>query len=748
NNFLTTVYQPNSSSKIGIANIDVSTGDFNYSEISNNLLKDELTRIQPSEIVVCTTEMSNILKNTQLENNPTITMFDAFYFEKKEALKVLKEHFEMVSVEGFGGKGKVLGKVAAGAAISYLKSLQNDNLNHITSLKQYSLDNCMQIDESARRNLELFKSIRYNSKHGSLIQILDKCKTAMGSRLLVNWLQNPLLELDEIEKRLEVVQILRINFDMNDEIRDILDTIGDLSRIITKVATKRIMPRELIALANYLDKAPQIESIISDIPARMTRQLITNIEDYSSIVALINKAIIDNPANTITDGNIISDNYHNELDELRQISRDGKSWIARLESEEKKKNNISSLKIGYNKVFGYYIEVTKKHKDKIPDHYIRKQTLVNSERYISPELKEYEAKVLGAEERIKAIEYELFLEIREKLFGQVSLMQSFVHIVSNLDVLCNFAYISYKNNYNQPSFNEEGIIDIKDSRHPVIEKLLQNEEFIPNDVFLNKSDHQIELITGPNMAGKSTYLRQIGLNVVMAQIGCFVPAKSANISICDKLFTRVGASDNLAMGQSTFLVEMLETASILNSATPDSLILLDEIGRGTSTFDGLSLAWAIVEYLHNNSRVAAKTLFATHYHELTELENILSGVKNYNIAIKEWKEELIFLRKIKRGGADQSYGIQVAKMAGVPNKIIHRAKQILKNLEEQELSPQGMVCKVRKEKSLQITIFDTILEKSEEKASLIDEILDLDINRMSPMEAFQYLIDLQKKIDN
>ena len=748
NNFLTSLYKSAKTNKIGIANIDVSTGDFNYSVISDTLLSDEIARIQPAEIVVGDSDFYDVLTKTQFENKPTISLFDSFYFEEKEALEILKEHFEMISIDGLGGNGKSLGKIAAGASIAYLKSLHNDNLKHITSLKQYSIDNFMQIDESARRNLELFKSIRYNSKIGSLIQILDNTKTPMGSRLLSEWLQHPLMDEDEIQKRLEVVQILRTNFSLNEEIREVLDSIGDLSRIITKVGTKRIIPRELIALANYLSKAPEIEKILQEIPARIIKELIGKIEDYSGIVALINKAIIDNPANTITDGNIINDNYHKELDDLRQISRDGKSWIARLEAEEKKKNNIPSLKIGYNKVFGYYIEVTARHKDKIPEHYIRKQTLVNSERYISPELKEYESKVLGAEERIKNIEYELYIEIREQLFEHVQLMQSFVHIISYLDVLSNFAYIAYKNNYSRPSFNTEGLIEITDGRHPVIEKLLDQEDFIPNDVFINDSDHQIELITGPNMAGKSTYLRQIGLTVVMAQMGSFVPAKSANISICDKLFTRVGASDNLAMGQSTFLVEMIETATILNSATPNSLILLDEIGRGTSTFDGLSLAWAIVEYLHNNPKVSAKTLFATHYHELTELENILTGVKNYNIAIQEWKEKLIFLRKIKRGGADQSYGIQVAKMAGVPQKIIKRAKHILKNLEEQELNPQGLVNKTRREKNLQITIFDSILEQTEEKNSLLNDVSNLDLNQMSPMDAFQFLIELQKKIQD
>ena len=470
---------------------------------------------------------------------------------------------------------------------------------------------------------------------------------------------------------------------------------------------------------------------------------------YNTTLKTIDEAIQEDPPLVITDGNIIKNGYDNNLDELRGISRNGKSWIAKLEESERKKTGISSLKVNYNKVFGYYIEVTKTHKDKIPDYYIRKQTLVNSERFISPQLKEYESRVLGTEERIKNLEYEIFCQIREKLHKSILLMQQFEKVIAILDVLSNFAVIAYKNNYCRPVFNEQNYLKIVGSRHPVIEHLLDKEPFIPNDVTMDNQNNKIALITGPNMAGKSTYLRQIGLVVILAQSGSFVPAESADLPIFDKLFTRVGASDNLAMGQSTFLVEMLETANILNSATPNSLILLDEIGRGTSTFDGLSLAWAIIEQLHNNPKISAKTLFATHYHELTELENILPGVKNYNIAVKEWNDKIIFIRKIERGSADQSYGIQVAKLAGVPNAVIKRAKQILVNLEEHELSPQGLSAKTRKQiarNTNQLDIFDAIFEKADQKNEILEEIKKLDVTNLTPMQAIQKLSELKDKL--
>jgi len=452
---------------------------------------------------------------------------------------------------------------------------------------------------------------------------------------------------------------------------------------------------------------------------------------------------------TITEGNIINDNIHSELDELRKISKDGKGWIASLEDSERQNTGINSLKIGFNKVFGYYIEITNNHKDKVPEDYICKQTLVNCQRYISPILKEHESRVLSAEERIKNIEYEIFCELRKTLSEKVNILLEYVDIIAQLDVLSNFGFISWQNNYTKPVYNNTGELILNSCRHPVIEKLLTEEQFIPNDVFLNEKDFKIALITGPNMAGKSTYLRQIGLCIILAQIGCFIPCDNASLPIVDRVFTRVGASDNLAMGQSTFLVEMIETSNILHSATNNSLILLDEIGRGTSTFDGLSLAWATVEYIHNNKHISAKTLFATHYHELTELENILEGVKNYNISVKEWNDQIVFVRKIERGGADQSYGIQVARLAGIPTKVIYRAKEILKNLEAIEISPQGLTARIKKQlnKSKQVNLFDLIVEDNDHKDKrlnqLRDMIIDVDINNLTPLQAFEKLSDLK-----
>ena len=748
-NYLATLYWPKKNDKIGISLIDISTGDFIFSEIKPEQVADELMRLQPVEIIIKDESFEKKIKDFKLEYNHTITIFDSWYFDPEESERVLKNHFNLTSLEGFSAHNKPSGRTAAGIALAYIRSLKKDEIKHVSNLRYYSLEDYMQLDEVSRRNLELISSMRYHSKYGSLISILDKTQTPMGTRKLTEWLLNPLLDRKEIDSRLSAVKEFKDNFAFTTDLRKILNTIGDLSRIISKVGTKRVNPRDLIALRNYLQTAPEIESILDKFKEKSIKEMQANIGNYNQIIEIIGNAIIDEPPILITDGNIIRDGFDKMLDELREISRDGKSWIARLEQSERQKTGISSLKVRYNKVFGYYIDITKTHKDKVPDYYIRKQTLVNSERYISPQLKEYESKVLGAEERIKNIEYEIFSEVREQLFRQVELMQKYVEIVAKIDTLSNFAHIAYKNGYVQPTFNDTGEIRLRDCRHPVIEKLLENEDFIPNDVDLNNEDNKIALITGPNMAGKSTYLRQIGLIAIMAQMGSFVPAKEAELPIFDKVFTRVGASDNLAMGQSTFLVEMIETANILNSATKDSLILLDEIGRGTSTFDGLSLAWSIVEYIHNNKKIGAKTLFATHYHELTELENILPGVKNYNILVKEWNDKIIFIRKIERGSADQSYGIQVARLAGVPKPVIKRAKAILANLEEHELSPQGLTAKAKKQLASntdQLDIFDAIFEKNDEKDKILDEIRELDVNNLTPMQAIAKLADLQEKL--
>ncbi len=734
---------------VGLASIDISTGDFIFTELIKAQLKSELLRINPAEIIVKDDVTEKEIKDLLSDFETTISVYDSWHNESGEALKILKEHFHTKSLESLGANRKKVGATAAGIAIAYLRDLKNNDLLHINRLVYYSIESYMLLDEISRRNLELTKSIRYGNKYGSLISIIDNTLTPMGTRLLNNWLTHPLINKDDILERQKSVQQLKDKIEDNNAIRDILTDIGDISRIISKIGALKVNPRELIALRNYLSVAPKLSYYLKSLHSQQLNRIATNIEDYSEIINLIDLAIQDNPPVTIKDGNIINDNFNEELDNLRDLSRDGKAWIAKLEDSERQQTGINSLKIGYNRVFGYYLEVTKTHKDKIPEHYIRKQTLVNCERYISPKLKEYETKVLGAEERIKSLEYELYVTVRSKVQEFIQILQQFVDLISELDVLCSFAYSAHKNRYIRPEFSEDGSMQIEECRHPVIEQLLEDEHYIPNDVNLDNQNNKIAIITGPNMAGKSTYLRQIGLIAIMAQIGSFIPAKKAILPIFDKVFTRVGASDNLAQGQSTFLVEMIETANILNSATPDSLILLDEIGRGTSTFDGLSLAWSIVEYIHNHKK--AKTLFATHYHELTELENVLSSVKNYNIVVKAWKHELIFLRKIERGGADQSYGIQVARLAGMPESVLKRARQILTNLEEHELSPQGLVGKIKKQLGTmddQITIFEFLDEKNKKSDDILQEIAEIDLNTMSPLDAWQKLQEIQTKIDN
>jgi DNA mismatch repair protein MutS len=555
------------------------------------------------------------------------------------------------------------------------------------------------------------------------------------------------MDVNRINERLDAVAELKANITLNDDLRIILQKIGDLSRIIAKVGTQRVNPRDVVALGNYLSTAPQIAMIMKNLSSPLLNAIAGGIGSYQEIIGRIDAAIVENPPTQITEGNIIREEFHPELAELRELSRNGKGVIAKLEAEEREKTGIASLKVSYNKVFGYYIEVTNAHLSKVPKEYIRKQTLVNAERFVSPELKDIETKVLGAEERIRSLEYELFCELRTYLLEQVEWMQGYVNVLAEIDVLAGFAHLAHQNRYTRPRFNTEDILVLRDCRHPVVETLLTDEEFIPNDVDLQGDDNRIALITGPNMAGKSTYLRQIGLIAIMAQTGCFVPATEADLPVFDQVFTRVGASDNLAYGQSTFLVEMIETANILHHATLNSLILLDEIGRGTSTFDGLSLAWAIVEHIAKHNR--AKTFFATHYHELTELENVLDCVKNYNIAVREWNDKMIFIRKIERGGADQSYGVQVARLAGIPGTVIRRAKQILQNLEEHELSPQGLTAKLRKQlsgKSAQMDIFEVFIEKDDARERILDEIRGLDVENLTPMDALRILSEIQGKL--
>lgn len=746
-NFLCSVYFEKNAEIIGLASLDISTAEFRFTEASEDEFVSEVMRQNPAEVIVNSTNTERWLQEKLGEFKPTITIFDSWQYQPTEAIQLLKKHFKVKTLEGFGAHNKNTGAVAAGAALAYVQSLYKNDLKHIASLHYYSLSSFMQLDEISRRNLELMRSMRYGNRRGSLIDVIDQTQTPMGSRLLQHWLLNPLLDIVEILNRQEIIAILLKNYPYLKDLREKLKDIGDISRLNAKIGSQRINPREIIALQSYLIVLKEISLVLQNFDSEVTQQWLNHINIFDDMLEKIENAFNEKPPLTITEGGIFKEGYHSELDELLSLSHDGKSWIAQLEDDERKKTGIPTLKVGYNKVFGYYIEVTTAHRSKVPDYYIAKQTLVNAERFISPRLKEYEAKVLSAEERIKSLEYELFKEFRSYLSEQISRLQALSEIVASIDVFSSLAFLAHQNNYSRPEFTEERTLNINNGRHPVIEKLLVNEEFIPNDTMLNSEDNRIAIITGPNMAGKSTYLRQIGLIVILAQMGSYVPVDNITLPMFDRIFTRVGASDNLAQGQSTFLVEMIETANILHSATPDSLILLDEIGRGTSTFDGLSLAWAIVEYIEKY--VSAMTLFATHYHELTELENLYPTVKNYNIAVKEWQEQMIFLRKIERGGADQSYGIQVARLAGIPDKVVRRAKDILRNLEEHEISPQGLTNTIRKKLKMgipQMEIFEVLLDKTEEKDTFIQEIKNLDLNEITPIKAWQYLKDLQNRI--
>lgn len=747
NNYISAIYEDNG--KIGIASIDISTGEFLCTEVPPTHLLDEIVRLQPAEILIPETFDQNFKKNIKVYYNPSFSTYETWRYDRKTSEKILKEHFNVLSLDGFGLNEKHSAQVASAALISYLKELKQNDLQHINSLHYYSSTEFMQVDAISRHNLELVESMRTRERKGSLIEIMDKTTTPMGRRLLYQWILNPLINKEEIDKRLDAVDELIEQAIIRDNLKNILKEIGDMERVLSKIGTAKAYPRDLIALKNYLKLAQPIATQLSSLSSPLLKDLFSRIQNFDDIILIVDSTIVEDAPLTLQEGGIIKKGYNDELDELRQMSKKGKQWIAELQDKEARRTGITNLKVKFNNVFGYYIEVSKTHLNKVPDHYIRKQTLVNAERYITPELKEYENKVLGAEERIKQLEYSLFLEIREKIAKFIPRMQGFTSVVSSLDVLICLAELAYYNNYCKPEITNETTIHIKEGRHPVIEKLMTDEPFIPNDTYLNDTTDRILLITGPNMAGKSTYLRQVGLIVIMTQIGSFVPASSAEIGIVDKIFTRVGASDNLALGQSTFLVEMIETANILHNATPRSLILLDEIGRGTSTFDGLSIAWAVVEFIHDKKKCGAKTLFATHYHELTELAEIYQGIKNYNITAKEWKDQVLFLRKVVPGSADQSYGIQVAKLAGIPELVIKRAKEILKNLEKNELTPQGLSAKTPKtgkQENIQIDIFNQLLEKTKEKDKILQEIKELDIENLTPLQALETIAELQKKL--
>ena len=749
------------SDRYGLAIADVTTGDFYTTELdSERKLLDEISKFAPSEIVCNESFFVSGLDLSDLRHrlNIAISSLESWYFDDEMCKRTLSEHFHAASMEGLGLKDYPCGIVSSGALLKYLLETQKTELSHISHIQPYTTGKFMVIDSSTRRNLELVETLREKNKRGSLLWVLDKTKTAMGARTLRSYLEQPLIEKDEITARQGAIREFNQNAISREEIREYLNPVYDLERLIGRIVYKTANPRDFIAFKSSLSMLPYIKSLLQDFQSPLLGEIFDELDPLEDLYELIDRSIIEEPPLAVKEGGIIKDGYREDVDKFRQAKTEGKSWLADLETREKEATGIKSLKIRYNKVFGYYLEVTNSFKDMVPEHYMRKQTLTNAERYITPELKKLEDMILGAEERLIALEYDLFCEIRDQVAAEVLRIQKTAKAVAKLDVFASLALVAERNNYVCPKINEKGVIDIKNGRHPVVEQMIPNEMFISNDTYLDSHKNRVSIITGPNMAGKSTYMRQTALIVLMAQIGSFVPADSANIGIVDRIFTRVGASDDLASGQSTFMVEMTEVANILRNATSDSLIILDEIGRGTSTFDGLSIAWAVVEHVCNPRVLGAKTLFATHYHELTELEGTLDGVNNYCIAVNEKGDDIVFLRKIIKGGADKSYGIQVAKLAGVPEPVIDRAKEIMQELIDNDISVKAKeIAEELKAKSKQkvrprkydevdleqMTLFDTV--KNED---IIDELRELDISNLTPMDALNTIYRLQNKIKN
>jgi len=744
NNYLVSVFF--SEENTGFAAVDVSTGEFLVSQGTETEILEQINIFNPSEILVAESQEKRLKDRLLSIMSPLKTIVEDFAFTFEYAYNNLLNHFKTTSLKGFGAEGLTEGISAAGGILEYLRKNQEGSLTNIKNLKVHYISHYMILDSATRRNLELVASMSEGRREGTLISVIDRTVTPMGGRKLKKWLLNPLKDIKEIGKRLKSVSELFDNRESRRETGKILENISDIERIIAKIGSNKANGKDLIALKQSLVQIPRLKEALRWGKAYYTGVAARKLSDLKKVVNEIEKSISDDPPPSITEGRIIKKGYNQELDELRELVHSGKKWISNLQSSEREKRGIPSLKVSFNKVFGYYIEVTKPHLSKVPDTYIRKQTLVNAERFITPELKEYEEKVLNAEEKINSLEYELFQKVREKVVLEIDAIQRNAELISEIDVIRSFAEVAEENHYVRPQLTNDSIIYIKNGRHPVVEKMLSpGEQFIPNDLIINRKDEQVHIITGPNMAGKSTFLRQTGLIVLLAQAGSFVPVSEAKIGIIDRIFTRVGASDNLARGESTFLVEMNELANILNNATPKSLILLDEIGRGTSTFDGLSIAWATAEYIHNNPAISSMTLFATHYHELTELEKLYPKIKNYNITVKEWGDSVIFLRKIERGGCDHSYGIQVARMAGVPQDVIERSKEILANLEANELTPDEFPrLAVSRKKSaydnnpLQVNIF------SYEKNKLEEELEKINPNSMTPLEALEKLYKLKE----
>ena len=746
NNYIMSIFK--SGIYFGISVCDISTGEFYAAEIKDNnnfpQLLDEIARYTPSELVInsnladCTEEMSKIRERF----NCYITRFQDKFFENKA--DIIKLRFNLIDanqkpIENIEERSFAVASI--NALIEYIEQTQMTNLDHINKITIYQISKYMSLDINARRNLEITEKMRDKSKKGTLLWVLDKTSTSMGGRHLRRWLNDPLIDTLEINRRLNAVKELKEDVMLRGEIIDNLKKVYDIERLAGKMAYGNANARDMITLKNSLSKLPEVKKILENCKSEMLKDLYDNLDELEDIHELIEQSIVEDPPMTVKDGGIIKMGYDEEVDKLKTATTEGKNWIIQLEADEKEKTGIKNLKVGFNKVFGYFIEVTKSNLSQVPDRYVRKQTLTNAERYITEELKNLENQILGAEEKVVILEYNLFTKIREEIAKNIIRLQKTATVVSTLDVLSSFAQVAEDMNYCMPKVDNSGIIDIKAGRHPVIEKMLGAGEFVENDTYLDKDENRLSIITGPNMAGKSTYMRQVALITLMAQVGSFVPAEEAKIGVVDKIFTRVGASDDLSMGQSTFMVEMMEVATILKEATQNSLVILDEIGRGTSTYDGLSIAWAVAEYIANKDKCGAKTLFATHYHELTELEDKIDGVKNYSIAVKEKGEDIIFLRKIVRGGTDESYGIHVARLAGVPKLVTEEANKILKSLERKNiLTGKKEEKKNKKQVEGQFDMYNYKL------AEIAHEVDKINLNELTPIDALNTLVKIKEKM--
>lgn len=748
----------------GLAIADISTGTCLVTEIDDRAaLSDEILKFMPSEILCNQSFFVSGIDIDDLKHRLHITIStpEEWYFDQDACEKILKKHFHVGSLKGLGITDFPCGVIAGGALFTYLYETQKSDMRQITEITPYYADRFMLLDSATRRNLELTETLREKQKRGSLLWVLDKTKTAMGARMLRTWVEQPLVDQKEIERRHAAVETLCSAPMYRDELREYLQPVYDMERLISRIVYQSANPRDLVAFRTSLEMLPHIRAVTEQLDDPLLKDLLADLDPLEDLCALVQDAIIDEPPLAMKEGGIIRDGYNEMVDQYRRAGREGKQWMADLEEAERERTGIRTLRIRFNKVFGYCIEITNSFKDKVPEDYVRRQTLTNAERYTMPKLKEMEETILGAEERLSGLEYELFSEIREKIAGEVIRIQKTAAAAAALDVLASFSYVAERNHYTRPMMRTDGLLEIREGRHPVVEQMLADDLFIPNDTFLDEKEQRVAIITGPNMAGKSTYMRQCALIVLMAQIGSFVPAASAKIGVADRIFTRVGASDDLASGKSTFMVEMNEVANILRNATADSLLILDEIGRGTSTFDGLSIAWAVVEYIADVKKIGARTLFATHYHELTELEGAIAGVQNYCIAVKERGDDIIFLRKIVRGGADRSYGIQVARLAGVPAAVLERAEEISAQLQESDI--------IRPEKAIhtdpggvQLSLFDTVRDaaapsagmnsahkktkKERTREKVLEQLKELDLMRMTPIDALNLLYQMQNEI--